>query len=511
MNLPLLPVWIMDVGGSAFMILFAFICVHLASRLKRRDPSDVLWTYILLFCLALAAFAVSRSVGHIAKRLLLSAGHADVWQLLKPYSGAVNTVTFVVVGSLTLFFNRTWGIYERIRQDKEVLQNTHEQLLFVNRNLEDLVDERTLELAYSERKYRRIFELSPDTLAVVTEEGLIVDLNPAGRRMFGLAGSDALFQLASLRLPDFLLNPEDWQSLRETLLSRRVLPDTEVELKRLNDGLFSALLSATQDEGNEATPPTFHFFIKDISQRKAMERHLQQTDKLASIGQLAAGIAHEINNPLSMVLGYTQLILRQEEPSTQRYADLKIVEKHARTCKTIVGDLLSFARSTRRQTGPTDFNKALGEILSVVRHPFELDGVVLEAVVDPNIPTMILDGPKIKQVFMNLIMNAKQAIGKNGTVKVTTRFDAEAEQVFASVQDTGCGIEPEHLQRIFDPFFTTKNPGEGTGLGLSVSYGIVKDHGGDIFVESTSGEGSTFTVVLPLKRETMVAEAEDAE
>ena len=239
---------------------------------------------------------------------------------------------------------------------------------------------------------------------------------------------------------------------------------------------------------------------------KHMERQLQQADRLASIGQLASGIAHEINNPLGLILGYTQLMLRDEPEGSERLEDLKIIEKHARACKTVVRDLLNFARSAPSMKGPGHLHTCIREILGVVRHPFELDGVGIETDLDEAMPTMELDEAKIKQVFMNLIMNAKQAIKNKGTIRVTTRFDPKAGAGLLEVRDSGCGIPPEHLSRIFDPFFTTKEPGEGTGLGLSVSYGIVQDHGGEISVESEPGLGSSFTVTLPVTEDRRGAE-----
>jgi 3-dehydroquinate dehydratase type I len=247
----------------------------------------------------------------------------------------------------------------------------------------------------------------------------------------------------------------------------------------------------------------WRFFSSDealntLSGLQNMERQLQQADKLASIGQLASGIAHEINNPLSLILGYTQLLLRDEQEGSERAEDLRIIEKHARACKTIVKDLLSFAREAPSNKGSGHLHACIEEVLGVVRHQFELDGIQIETVLDEAMPPMTLDGPKIKQVLMNLIMNAKQAIRDKGVIRVVTRYDHRAKLGKVQVHDRGCGIPSEQLPRIFDPFFTTKETGEGTGLGLSVSYGIVKDHGGEISVESEPGRGSTFTVSLPV-------------
>lgn len=496
MTLPLSPIWIVDLLGSSLMILLSFLCVRLAQKLKNHDPNNVVWTYLLWLCYALAGFAVSRSVGHIAKRILLTSGHNDLWNFLRPYSGAINTLMFVVVASITLFFERTWKVYQQISKDQKALEEAHEKLIYLNRNLENLVAARTQELALSERKYRRIFEVSRDVIMLVDGNAVIIDLNPAGFDLLALSSltSDG----ARVRFPDFFYNLRDWAFVENALKAQGYVSDTEVLLRRQNGTHFSALLGGTAEAGKDGKIDSVQFLIKDISQRKAMERQLLQADKLASIGQLAAGIAHEINNPLSMILGYTQLLLRNEQDGTQQYDDLRIIEKHTRTCKTIVGDLLSFARSTQTRQAAGHLHGAIDEVLSVVQHHFELDGIKIEKHFDADIPRMILDEEKIKQVFMNLIMNAKQAMGKKGTICLHTHYDKLNSQAVIQVADTGTGIPAEHLSRIFDPFFTTKPTGEGTGLGLSVSYGIVKDHGGEILVESEPGKGSTFTVVLPV-------------
>jgi two-component system, NtrC family, sensor kinase len=494
MNFPLFPLWFTELAGSALMIVFSFLCISLAGKLRKKDPENVVWTYLLWLSYSLAGFAISRSAGHIMKRLFESAGYDAVWKTLKPYSGSINTMSFFVVASITLFFERTWQIYQQISKDKIALQKTHEELVFLNRNLENLVADRTLELRLSEQKYRRIFEVSQDLMAVVLPDSRILDLNPVGKQMLGITGNEA-------RPPaffDFFETERDWKDLIETLQRAGLTTDVETQLKRLDGTVFSVIMNTVVEKEPDGKIAEIHIMAKDISQRKVMEQQLLLADKLASIGQLAAGIAHEINNPLSIILGYTQLLLRNEQEGTQNYSDYKKIEKSTRTCKTIVGDLLSFSRSTPGRKGVGHIHDAVSEVLSVLQHHFELDNVEIARHFDPSLPRMVMDDGRMKQVFMNLLMNAKQAIGKKGQIAIHTQYDPEAGKIFIQVRDTGCGIDHESLPRIFDPFFTTKPTGEGTGLGLSVSYGIVKDHGGEIFVESDPGKGSIFTIVLPV-------------
>jgi two-component system, NtrC family, sensor kinase len=237
--------------------------------------------------------------------------------------------------------------------------------------------------------------------------------------------------------------------------------------------------------------------IKDITQRRNMEQQLLQADKLASLGQLSAGVAHEINNPLGLILGYTQLMLREEPAASQKYEDLKTIEKHTRNCKTIVEALLNFARKTETKKVLVDVNCAIEQVVTVIRHQFELSGIAVHTLYDPELPQVLGDTEKLKQVVMNLVMNARQSISQAGQITVSTRHDSGNHKIAIVVEDTGSGISPHVITRIFDPFFTTKPTGQGTGLGLSVSYGIVKEHGGEITVDSEPEKGSLFSVILP--------------
>jgi PAS domain S-box-containing protein len=505
MSLPVYPIWISDLAGSALMILFSFLCVRLAKKLRDRDRTNVVWLYLLSVCYMLAAFAVSRSVDHIVKRILLILHHENIWVLVRPFSGAVNTLTFVFVASVTLFFGGVWKVYQQILGDKQAIQEAHEKLLFMNRNLENLVAERTRELALSERKYRRIFEVSRDMIAVVRDDGAFVALNPSGLEMLGLSRDDIssdnrLFQ-------DSFESPADWSSLKRTLHKLGYVADTELLMKRADTTCFSGLISGSVEDQSNGNPRIYHFLVKDISYRKAMEQQILQADKLASIGQLAAGIAHEINNPLGIILGYTQLLIRSEDQNSQNCQDLRIIEKHTRACKTIVENLLSFSRRAQTKKAVCRINDVINEVISVVHHHFELEKIVIEKEFDPRIPAIAMDEAKMKQVFLNLVMNARQAM-KSGKVRIETRYDETGRKAMVRVIDEGTGIEARDMTRIFDPFFTTKPTGEGTGLGLSVSYGIVKDHGGELLVESEVGKGSTFTIILPVLVQTINQTAE---
>ena len=251
-----------------------------------------------------------------------------------------------------------------------------------------------------------------------------------------------------------------------------------------------------------------------------MEQQLLQADKLASLGQLSAGVAHEINNPLGLILGYTQLMLREEPAASQKYEDLKTIEKHTRNCKTIVEALLNFARKTETKKVLVDVNCAIEQVITVIRHQFELSGIAVHTRYDPELPQVLGDTEKLKQVVMNLVMNASEAIGdKSGRISlisgamecdrnymdsVSTKDELpEGMYVYLEVSDTGCGMSEEVKSKLYDPFFTTKFTGRG--LGMSAVLGIMRGHKGTIKVYSEVGRGTTIKVLFPAIRDTSAA------
>jgi two-component system, NtrC family, sensor kinase len=492
------PVWFTDVVGSASMIVFSFLAVLYARRLTKAEPDNGLWTYLLWLSLALAGFAVSRSVGHIAKRMLVMMDMRDVWVALRPFSGAINSLAFVVVAAITLYFQRVHKINTAILNDKRALEEVSQEVMHLNRNLESLVRQRTKELTRSEQKYRRIFEGSMDTIFILDPEGRFLDINGAGVATLGCEERGQL--VSETEFGRFFVSPEEYESLKHDLLSQGFVKDRECRLKTQKGHDLHILLSATIRRDTDGRPVSYEGIAKDITARVQMEKQLQRADKLASLGQISTGIAHEINNPLGVMLGYTQLLLRESPPGTQIHDDLRTIEKHALACETVVADLLKFSRSTRTQKVCIDVNECLREVISLLAHQFELDKIKLETRLETDLPDIIADADKLKQVFMNLFMNARQAIEGSGVIRVDSRVNPEDNVVRISITDSGCGISSELVDKIFDPFFTTKPVGEGTGLGLSVSYGIIQDHNGRIEVESFQGEGSTFTVVLPAEK-----------
>jgi two-component system, sporulation sensor kinase E len=250
-------------------------------------------------------------------------------------------------------------------------------------------------------------------------------------------------------------------------------------------------------------------FMRDVTLKRVHEMQMIQTEKMSSIGVLATGIAHEINNPLTSVAGYAEALLRRfrGEPSLVediRLEDFKkyleVIVREAYHCKGIIGSLLNFGRISDGLIGTVNLNELLEEILELIKHTPNFRELEVVADLKEDIPHILGDPSGLRQVFMNLLINACHAIKNGGRVVISTTYSAKDRAVYAQVNDTGCGIAPDVIDRIWDPFFSTKEVGKGIGLGLALTYNIVKRHGGEINVESRAGEGTLFTVLLPTSR-----------
>jgi signal transduction histidine kinase len=234
-------------------------------------------------------------------------------------------------------------------------------------------------------------------------------------------------------------------------------------------------------------------------ERKLQETHLQlvSSEKMASLGKLAAGIAHEINNPLGGILIYSSLMMEDLPEGDSKRGDLARIVQEASRCKDIVKSLLEFARQTEPKMEPTDINRAITDGLFFLENQALFHNIKIIKNLDPFLPFIRGNASQLKQVLINIIVNAAEAMHGNGTFTITSYPSPDRKGIILEFADTGEGISEENLTRIFDPFFTTKEVGKGTGLGLATSYGIIEDHGGRISVRSKVGEGTTFTIELP--------------
>jgi len=238
--------------------------------------------------------------------------------------------------------------------------------------------------------------------------------------------------------------------------------------------------------------------IEDVTERVHLEEQLQISDKMASVGLLAAGVAHEVNTPLTGISSFTQMLLSNADPDDPKTRMLEKIEQQTFRAAKIVNGLLNLSRSSGanpEETGPVDLNAVISDVLSLLEPQLLVGKMKVRRELCPSPALVAGIEHKLQQVFLNLFLNAKDAMPKGGWLSVSTRI--EDGQVLAEVGDTGPGIPSEHLSRIYDPFFTTKSIGKGTGLGLSITYGIVREHEGTLTCQSAVGQGTRFTVALP--------------
>jgi two-component system NtrC family sensor kinase len=247
----------------------------------------------------------------------------------------------------------------------------------------------------------------------------------------------------------------------------------------------------------------FNFMTTSISERDAQIKEFAQlkvaeAERLAMIGQLAAGVAHEINNPLTGILLYSDMLLKSIPADSPDKKNLEKISSEALRCKNIVRGLLDFARQKKPEIKDSSVNQILEASLALVKNQTVFMNINIEKQLEPSLPLIKIDPSQIQQVFMNIILNAGEAMAGQGNLQVRSTMSPERKYIEVTFMDTGPGIKPEHLKKIFDPFFTTKESTHGVGLGLSISYRIIEDHNGRIYVTSESGKGTTFTIKLPV-------------
>lgn len=366
-------------------------------------------------------------------------------------------------------------------------------------------------LTNQQRLLSTVLDMNPDLISLVDTRMIYQTSNRAFAQSVGKT-------VAEIRgLNDFHLFSEE-EAERRNLEGREVLITGErVDRQERVDGpggrkWFHVVQIPVHDESGRIV--SLLRMDRDVTDIKEYEQQLIQAQKMESIGKLAGGVAHEINTPLGIILGYAQLLKEDVPPDGQFSQDLAIIEKQAKVCRKIVADLLGFSRQGQTDKREMCFNNSVMESVSLVRHSFEMDRVRIVTRLDDSFPIIYGDPEKLKQIWINLLNNAKDAMPESGgVIVVVTKLRTPLGIVTLEVADSGTGIDEVSLKKIFDPFYTTKAVDKGTGLGLSVSFGIVKDHMGDIRADSplpadfdlpplpegaVKGPGTIFTVDIPL-------------
>lgn len=355
--------------------------------------------------------------------------------------------------------------------------------------------EREAALARSEARYSDLVESASDAIFTVDPNGHFTSVNRALEAATGRTRDELLGTHFTT-----VVDPRDrdamWQALLGALQGRR----QRCELRYLDANGVSrpgSMLASPIADGTSVSGVLA--VVRDVGEEKLLVEQLVQQEKLAAIGQLVSGVAHELNNPLASVMAFSQLVLATGGDEAEREEALRTINQEAQRAAKIVSNLLTFARQHPPQRTTTSVNDVMASALDLRRYALTVHGVELEERLDHTLPAIWADPFQLQQVFLNLLANAEQALrGWDGARRITVTTGIRGDRIVVSVGDTGPGISAAEIDRVFNPFYTTKAVGKGTGLGLSVSDGIIREHGGSIRVESAANAGATFIVELPI-------------
>src|SRR2546427_8657141 len=358
-----------------------------------------------------------------------------------------------------------------------------------NAQLYSSLEQKALEIARLKDFSENIVESLNVGVLAVDLDGIVESWNTRMEQLFGVSRQEAVGRQLSSLLPEELA--------REIVARGDAEQITGIYKQRLQHQGKSLTLNVSiaplVSKSSERIGRLLLF--DDVTQRERMEEQMSQTEKLTSLGLLAAGVAHEVNTPLAVISNYIQMLAKQMPEGDPRHSIIEKIVKQTFRASEIVNNLLNFSRTGAAEAADIDVNRVVEETLSLVAHPLKASQIQVVKQLGEPLPPVRGSANKLQQVFLNLFLNARDAMPGGGMLEVRTA--AHNGSVEIEVADTGAGIAREHLHRIFDPFFTTKASGRGTGLGLSVSYGIIKEHAGKIDVRSTPGKGTSFHVEFP--------------
>ncbi len=361
------------------------------------------------------------------------------------------------------------------------------------------------ELQRSNAFLKNLILSSVDAVIAADKTGKILVFNEAAAEISGYSIEEALNTINIRDIYEKTVATEVMQKLRcNEYGDIGKLKSYRTKLVRKNGQTVPISLNASivmEGDHEVATIGFFHDLREALRIEKELEKtrvQLLQAEKMASLGKLAAGVAHQLNNPLGGIILFTKLVLEEYSLEDGAKEDLQRILSGAERCRDTVKELLEFTRQTKHLMRPHDVNKALGRTLFLLENQSLFQNITIQKEFAENLPMLIADIQQLNHMFMNIILNAAQAMEGNGSLTLKTYLLPDNEKVGIEISDTGPGISEENLSQIFDPFFTTKEEGKGTGLGLSLVYNIVENHGGQITAKSAIGVGTTFSIELPL-------------
>ncbi|MBN2224372.1 MAG: PAS domain S-box protein [Deltaproteobacteria bacterium] len=376
-----------------------------------------------------------------------------------------------------------------------VVYDAKDRPAYFDCTLEDITERKDAEetVRESEEKFRNFFETSRDIVFITSRDEAILDINSAFEEILGYTRKETL-----LKNVTFLYkNPQDWDRFRGAVDGLGSVRDFEATLRRKDGAYLDCLFTATVRKDQDGTIIGYQGTIRDVSEKKKMERQLIRAEKLSSLGGILSGVAHEMNNPLTSIIGIAQMIMRGPIPENLK-DKLEVIHRESLRTSKIIQGLLTFAREHKPERQMISVNKVIEESYRLREYEFRVDNVAMKLELSQEVPLTAADPYQLQQVFINLINNGHDVLANGGGSLLIIRSFHRDGAIVIEFEDDGPGISEQDIGLIFDPFFTTKEVGKGTGLGLSIVYGIINEHGGRIEVVSPPGKGAMFTIHLPV-------------
>lgn len=524
MTLPWLPVIWVDVLGSSAILLLAGLCVIRSLQLLKKNPDRTFYNYLFLLTLSFVFFAVSRSFGHLIKQGLIIYDQQDIWKIIAPFSGSVNTATFIVIFSFGIYFYRSHTIHKELEQHKthltSLVAERTKNLTETNLQLSQEIADRT----HTEKELEKTIGEFSAVMDAIDYGVLFMDdqlrariVNRAYREIWGISAAFVAERPSMRELMEYnrynnVFNVPDeefehFMDEREAMVRQGALFPGELERK---DGMILQYQCVVLPDGWRMLT----YF--DITELKKTQEKLIQSQKMEAIGMMAGGVAHDLNNILSGVVGYPDLLLMQLPEDSELRKPLQVIQESGQRAAEVVADLLTVARGIASQRETRSLNFLVTEYLRspegmkmLSRNP----DVRIRTDLAPDLLNISCSPVHIIKCLMNLLTNSAEAIAGTGTIRIETRnryvdkpvaenqYMETGEYAVLSIIDTGKGITKEDINHIFEPFYTKKVLGRsGTGLGLAIVWNTVQDHGGAVTV-SSSGQETCFELYFPITRE----------
>ncbi len=483
-GIPLFSVYLVDFLGSSLMIIFSLASTCYTYGLKKLQPKKMRWSYLFWLCMALTIFALSRSIGHILKYIFVFLDHQDIWKKIAPYSGGLNTITFIIVGILTFYYAYMHEIIDLFRKEAKDLANTnirmkeaHMAIRQLNLNLEQKVDAQISSIREEEQKYRNLFMQSKDFIFFCDKEGKINDANPSFIDFLNERKEDIIDK----SLATFFSEKNQWHTFQNDLFTRGFLKNFRAEFRTGDETRHRLLITAASVKNDQGTVRGFNGIGIDLTATSsAVANEPPPSEARISLSEFAAQIADELDSPLEMIAGYTQL-LEKDLQNREDVEMLKAIKKQVNHCLQVEEELRDTALHSLEMK-PVDVNSCLEEVMAVMEPILSLDRILAKRHLSSDLPLISANKKRVSKIFFNLINKSRQSMGRGGYLGIWTRYKSDTEEIEIIIGDNGPQVPPELMEMMFDPLPDSEK--DGSRLGMYALLGMIKAHGGRMTVNS---------------------------